>query len=56
MTKKELLTKIESFDGDSEIVFVADRSDLFILDREGADINEAAEINNGRQKLIVLME
>ena len=56
MTKKELLVKIESFDNDSDVVFVTNREDLLILNDEGMDVNEAAEVNNGRQKVIALLE
>ncbi len=56
MKKKELLEKIKSFDNESDVVFVANREDLLVLDEEGMDVNEVAEINNGKQKVIALLE
>ncbi|KKN03334.1 hypothetical protein LCGC14_1108760 [marine sediment metagenome] len=56
MNKQELLEKLKTFDDDSEVVFITDSEFLLQLDEEGADINGVAEVNNGRQKIIALME
>ena len=51
-----MLEKLESFSDDSDVVFDKDIDDLLQLDDEGADINVVVEINNGRQKVIAIME
>ena len=56
MKKKELLKLIENFDDDSDVVFVKNIGDLLHLDAEGMDISDVAEINNGEQKVIALVE
>ncbi len=56
MKKKEMIEKLNTCNDDSDMVFVKDRNDLLQLDDEGIDINEVAEINNGRQTVIALLE
>ena len=56
MKKKEMLEKLEPFSNDSDVLFVMGTDDLLRLDDEGMSINVVVEINNGRQKVIAIME
>ena len=56
MTKKEVLSKLNSFDDDSDVVFVSEFRELLSLDNEGVDISYIVEVNNGHKTVIALME